>query len=106
MTGSAKQSIGTSLRGMDCFVASLLAMTMIVEPDIEGRDRRGRKKPKRTALLRAAQRPRPQARSLQRHHRAAPDRLDFVARRQGQYQPCALQLLQRLLLSPADHRLF
>ena len=52
----------------------------------------------RPALLRAEQRPRPQARSLQRHHRAAPDRLDFLARRQGQRQSRALQLLQRLLL--------
>jgi len=36
----------------------------------------------------------------------AADRLDFLARRQRQHQPRALQLLQRLLLRAADHRLF
>src|SRR5207237_5280212 len=35
----------------------------------------------RPAFLRAEERPRPQARSLQRHHRPAPDRVDFLARR-------------------------
>src|SRR5258708_9222824 len=85
---------------MDCFVATLLAMTKM------GRDRNGREKPERPAFLRTEGRPRPQARSLQRHRRPAPDRLDLVARRQGQYQSPALQLLQRLLLSPAAHLLF
>ena len=54
----------------------------------------------RHALLRTGQRPRPQARSFQRHHRAAPDRLDFIARQQGQRQSRALQLLQRFCYIP------
>ncbi len=59
----------------------------------------------RPAFLRAEERPRPQARSLQRDRGAAPDRLDLLARRGRQRQPRALQLLQRVLLRAADHRL-
>jgi hypothetical protein len=32
------------------------------------------------------------------HRRTAADRLDFLARRQGEYQPRTVQLFQRVLL--------
>ena len=38
------------------------------------------------------------SRSLQCHRRTAADRLDFLARCQGEYQPRTVQLFQRLLL--------
>jgi flavin reductase (DIM6/NTAB) family NADH-FMN oxidoreductase RutF len=46
--------------------------------------RHGRERPEGTALLRTQERPRPQARPVQRHGCSAPDRLDFFARQQGQ----------------------
>src|SRR5579864_625023 len=62
----------------------------------EGKYERGRIKSEGPALLRAAQRPWAQARPVQRHHRAASDRLDLLARCQGQRQSRTLQLFQRL----------
>ncbi len=59
----------------------------------------------RLPLLPAGARPRPAARSVQLDRRAAADRLDLVARRRRHAQPGAVQLLQRLQLHAADHRL-
>ena len=57
------------------------------------------------ARLRAVLRPRAAPRSLQRHRRSPPDRLDRQPEPRRHPEPGALQLLQRLQLHAADHRL-